>query len=128
LKLNLEYIGQLTALQAWYREVRLARIPPTQEYAHIRVVTQAALELLSVCIDERVERLRQFLEERGLPIPLLSFTNSRCPLSIEATHPYFDHIKWVTDLSPVEVEKGGSWLQSIVDVIMPGETRLSPGE
>jgi hypothetical protein len=128
LKLNLEYIGQLTALQAWYREVRLARIPPTQEYAHIRVVTQAALELLSVCIDERVERLRQFLEERGLPIPLLSFTNSRCPLSIEATHPYFDHIKWVTDLSPVEVEKGGSWLQSIVDGVMPGETRLSPGE
>jgi hypothetical protein len=128
LKLNLEYIGQLTALRTWYREVRLARIPPTEEYAHIRVVTQAAVELLSVCIDERVERLRQFLEERGLPIPLLSFTNSRCPLSIEATHPYFDHIKWLTDLSPVEVEKGGAWLQSIVDGIMPGETRLSPGE
>ena len=87
LKLNLEYIGQLTALQAWYRDVRLARIPPIQEYAHIRVVTQAALELLSVCIDERVERLRQFLEERGLPIPCLSFTNPPCPLSVEATLP-----------------------------------------
>src|SRR5215813_11238792 len=75
LRLNLEYIGQLTALRAWYREVRLARIPASPEYAHIRVVTQAALELLSVCIDERVERLRQFLEERGLPIPSLSFSN-----------------------------------------------------
>jgi hypothetical protein len=128
LKLNLEYIGQLTALQAWYREVRLARIPPTREYAHIRVVTQAALELLSVCIDERVERLRQFLEERGLRIPLLSFTNSPCPLGIEATHPYFDHIKWVTDLLPIEVEMGVSWLQSVVEGVIPGEARLGPAE
>jgi hypothetical protein len=128
LKLNLEYIGQLTALQSWYREVRLARIPPTQEYAHIQLVTQAAMELLSVCIDERLERLRQFLEERDLPIPCLSFTNSPCPLSIKATHPYFDHIKWVTDLSPVEVEKGVSWLQSIVDGIVASEMRLGPAE
>src|SRR5499427_7558220 len=90
LRLNLEYIGQLIALRAWYREVRLARIPANPEYAHILVVTQAALELLSVCIDERVERLRQFLEERGLPIPSLSFSNCPCPLRIEARHPYID--------------------------------------
>jgi len=128
LKLNLEYIGQLTALQSWYREVRLARIPPTQEYAHIRVVTQAALEMLSGCIDERVERLRQFLEERHLPIPCLSFPKSRCPLSIEPTQPYLDHIKWVTDLSPVEVENGVSWLRSIVDGIIASETRLGAAE
>jgi hypothetical protein len=128
LKLNLEYIGQLTALQSWYREVRLARIPPTQEYAHIRVVTQAALEMLSVCIDERVERLHQFLEERHLPIPCLSFPKSRCPLSIVPTQPYLDHIKWVTDLSPVEVENGVSWLRSIVDGIIASETRLGAAE
>jgi hypothetical protein len=127
-KLNLEYIGQLTALQAWYRDVRLARIPGTEEYAHLRVVTQAALELLSVCIGERVERLRQFLEERRLAIPYLSFTNPPCPLSIEPTRPYFHHIKWVTDLSPVEVEKGVSWLQSIVDGIIASEMRLGAAE
>jgi hypothetical protein len=125
LKLNLEYIGHLTALRAWYREVRLARIPASQEYAHIRVVTQAALELLSVCIDERVERLRQFLEERGLPAPVLSFTNPPCPLSIEARHPYFDHIEWIMGLSHVEVEEGISWLRSIVDSILTGETGYS---
>ena len=128
LKLNLEYIGQLTALQAWYREVRLARIPASREYTHVRVVTQAALELLSVCIGERVERLHQFLEERGLAIPYLSFANSPCPLTIEAKHPYFDHIKWVMDLPPVELEKGVSWLQSIVDRITASETRLEPAE
>jgi hypothetical protein len=115
LKLNVEYIGQLTALQTWYREVRLARIPASPEYGHIRVVIRAALELLSVCIDERVHRLRQFLEERGLPIPSLSFANPPCPLRIEARSPYFDHIEWIMGLSNVEVEMGVSWLQSIAD-------------
>jgi len=127
LNLNLGYIGQLTALQAWYREVRLARIPVAPEYAHIRVVTQAALDLLSVCIDERVERLRQFLEERGLPIPLLPLSTPPCPLRVEARHPYVDHIKWIMDLSAVEVEKGVSWLQSIVDRIIAGEITANCG-
>jgi hypothetical protein len=127
LNLNLGYIGQLTALQAWYREVRLARIPVTPEYAHIRVVTQAALDLLSVCIDERVERLRQFLEERGLPIPLLPLSTPPCPLRVEARHPYVDHIKWIMDLSAVEVEKGVSWLQSIVDRIIAGKITANCG-
>jgi len=127
LNLNLGYIGQLTALQAWYREVRLARIPVAPEYAHIRVVTQAALDLLSVCIDERVERLRQFLEERGLPIPLLPLSTPPCPLRVEARHPYVDHIKWIMDLSAVEVEKGVSWLQSIVDRIIAGKITANCG-
>jgi len=127
LNLNLGYIGQLTALQAWYREVRLARIPVTPEYAHIRIVTQAALDLLSVCIDERVERLGQFLEERGLPIPSLPLSTPPCPLRVEARHPYVDHIKWIMDLSAVEVEKGVSWLQSIVDRIIAGEITANCG-
>jgi hypothetical protein len=127
MKLNLEYIGQLTALQAWYRKVRLARIPASRKYAHIRIVTQAALDLLSVCIDERVKKLRQFLEERGLPIPSFSLSNPPCPLRIEAKHPYVDHIDWIMDLSQVEVEKGLSWLQSIVDRIIAGESTANCG-
>jgi UDP-N-acetylglucosamine/UDP-N-acetylgalactosamine diphosphorylase len=118
LKLNLEYIGQLTALQAWYREVRLARIPVSREYVHIRVVTQAALELLSVCIEERLEKLRQFLEERDVPIPSLSFNNPPCPLRVEARHPYVDHIEWLTGLTNAEVKKGVSWLRSIAEAIL----------
>jgi UDP-N-acetylglucosamine/UDP-N-acetylgalactosamine diphosphorylase len=121
LKLNLEYIGHLTALQAWYRDVRLARIPASPKYEHIRVVTQAASELLSVCIDERAERLRQFLEERGFPIPPLSFVNPPCPLKIEPSSPYLDHIKWVKGLSDVDVQIGASWLQSIVESSRAGE-------
>ena len=115
LKLNLEYIGHLTALQVWYRAVRLARIPDGSEYEHIRIVTQAASELLSVCIDERAERLRQFLEERGIRIPTLLFVNPPCPLNIESSLPYLDHIEWVKGLSDVDVRIGASWLQSIVE-------------
>jgi hypothetical protein len=77
----------------------------------MRVVTQAGSELLSVCIDERVERLRQFLEERSLPIPSLSFVDPPCPLGIEPSTPYYDHIEWVKGLSEADVERGVSWLQ-----------------
>jgi hypothetical protein len=115
LKLNLEYIGNLTALLIWYRDVRLVRIPTDPKYEHIRVVTQAALKLLSLCIDERVARLRQFLEERGNPLPSLSLINRQCPLRVEPRSPYLDHIEWVAGLSDVDVQQGASWLQSIVE-------------
>ena len=121
LKLNLEYIGHLTALQVWYRDVRLARIPANPKYEHIRVVTQAASELLSVCINERAEKLRQFLEERGIPVPSLFFVNPPCPLKIEPSWPYLDHIEWVKGLSDVDVQVGVSWLQSIVESSRAGE-------
>ena len=118
LKLNLEYIGNLTALRAWYRDVRLARIPTDTKYEHMRVVTQAALKLLSVCIDERVARLRQFLEVRGTPLPSLSFVIPKCPLRVEPRSPYLDHIEWVAGLSDVDVQQGASWLQSIVETAL----------
>jgi UDP-N-acetylglucosamine/UDP-N-acetylgalactosamine diphosphorylase len=114
LKLNLEYIGHLTALQAWYQGVRLRRIPAAAEYEHVRVVTQSASELLSVCIDERVTRLRQFLEERSLPTPLFSFPVTPCPLKIEPASPYLDHVEWVKSLSDGDIELATSWLHSMI--------------
>jgi hypothetical protein len=114
LKLNLGYIGQLVALQAWYRHVRLARIPTCSEYEDLRIVTQAAADLLSVSIDERVHRLQQFLEERELIIPPLPSTVLPCPLRIESSKPYIDHIDWVSRLSDADVQLGISWLEAIV--------------
>jgi len=115
LKLNLEYIGQLTALQAWYRHVRLARIPTCSEYEALRTVTQAGADLLSVSIDERVQRLRQFLDERGLATPQLPSTAPPCPLRIEPSTPYVDHVDWVSRLPDAEVQLGVSWLRAIVE-------------
>src|SRR5262249_36262766 len=118
LKLNLEYIGNLNALRAWYRDVRLVRIPNDPKYEHIRVVTQASLKLLSVCIEERVKRLLQFLEGGGTPLPSLSFGNRQCPLRLERRSPYIDHIDWVAGLSDIDVQQGASWLQSIVETAL----------
>ena len=115
LKSNLEYIGQLCALRAWYRNVRLPRIPADSDYEHLRVVIGAALELLSVCIDERVQRLTQYLEERKLAIPTFPFKDLPCPLKIGPNKPYADHIEWVSSLTDEQVQLGVSWLQSIVD-------------
>jgi hypothetical protein len=116
-KLNLEYIGNLSALRAWYQNVRLARIPGLPNYEHLRIVVRAASELLFVSIEERLERLRQYLEERSLPVPSLSVVTPPCPLNIEPSSPYVDHVKWVSGLSDADVEQGVSWLQSIVENI-----------
>jgi len=115
LKLNLEYIGQLAALQAWYRHVRLARTPTSSRYNDLRIVTQAAADLLSVSIDERVQRLRQFLDERGLATPALPTTLPPCPLRIEPSSPYVDHVAWVSKLADSDVQLGISWLRAIVE-------------
>ena len=115
LNLNLEYIGQLAALQAWYRQVRLVRIPTCSECNDLRIVTQAAADLLSVSIDERVHRLRQFLDERELAMPPLPSAILPCPLRIEPTNPYIDHVEWVSRLSDKDVQLGMAWLRAIVE-------------
>lgn len=126
-KLNLEYIGQLAALQAWYRHVRLARIPASGEHDDLRVVTQAAADLLSVSIDERVQRLRQFLDERGLATPTPPSTVPTCPLRTMPSDPYVDHVAWVSKLSDVDIELGVSWLQAIVEQYVEKTTQEITG-
>ena len=128
LKLNLEYIGNLFALRAWYQNVRLARIPTRPEYEHLRIVTRAACELLSNCIDERVERLRAYLEERHLPALRLSFDTPLCPLKVEPSNPYVDHVKWVSSLSDPELELGVSWLKSVASGICKSEPAKALGD
>jgi hypothetical protein len=117
LRLNLEYIGHLFAMKAWYKDVRLQRIPSDSDHEHLRLVTEAALDLLSLCIDERTRRLTEYLEERAVRLPTLPRTVAPCPLKIQASTPYIDHVKWVTDLPDDQVQLGVAWLQAIVDEV-----------
>jgi UDP-N-acetylglucosamine/UDP-N-acetylgalactosamine diphosphorylase len=126
ISLNLEYIGQLFALRAWYREVRLVRIPPGPECNHVRVVTAAAAEVLSICIEERIARLRHFLEERGLPLPIWASELPPCPLSIKSATPYVDHVAWVQRLSESDVQAGSAWLQSVAQKAVADKSVISP--
>jgi UDP-N-acetylglucosamine/UDP-N-acetylgalactosamine diphosphorylase len=123
-KLNLEYIGQLNALQAWYRCIRLPRIPSGPTYEHLRIVIQAAFELLSISIDERVERLRQYLEERDFSLSVSSPIIPPCPISVGPSIPYLDHIDWISALSDVDVQRGILWLHLIVDSIRNVEAHV----
>jgi hypothetical protein len=116
LRRNLDYIGQLVALRAWYRHVRLARVPAGADA--LRTVLEAAHELLGTCIDERAERLRAFVKERGGPLPALALDAEPppCPLPIAASSDASaagDHVAWVQGLSAAEVEAGVAWLTEI---------------
>ena len=114
LERNLEYIGHLYALRAWYLDVRKARLPPEQASSHHGLTLNAAIALIDANICERIERLNQFLKARDVKIPTIQSRPIRCPLSIEVNLPFVDHILWVRGLSSEEVDLGVQWLQAIV--------------
>jgi hypothetical protein len=118
---NIAYIGQLVALRAWYRQVRLARIPPsTREHDEAwvrRAVITAALDTLDLCIEERVGRLEGFLHERGEPmVPVHLGDEAACPISVEPGDAR-DHISWVRALATGDVERLQAWLERVAAAV-----------
>lgn len=108
---NAEYIGNLVALREWYRQVRLAR----ENRANRRPVIEAAVELLSLCIDERVDRLSRFCKERGVVPPELRLEGfDACPLALEGPD---EHLDWVSSLDDDTVARATDWLRSIVSAV-----------
>jgi len=115
---NLEYIGHLTALGAWYTEVRKAQLPREQHSSHLGQTLDAAISVLDDGITERTARLQQFLSARNVSLPPLRFPSIACPLQIAAQSGPYDHIAWVKNLSNDEVKLGTGWLQEIVDTFV----------
>lgn len=108
---NASYLGELHALRAFYREVRLERCPPAR-----RPVIEAALVAIDCCIAERRRQLERFLTERGRPVPPLEPTTpGRCPLPLG--DPAQEHLEWVRALSEEAVAAGVAWLAAIADEI-----------
>ncbi len=118
---NLAYLGQLVALRTWYERVRWARIPDDPALEHVRVGVAAARRVIDLCIAERVERLRAFLEERGLPPPRVRLeVDSPCPLPAAPTMPYVDHLSWVRALDDDAVRAGQAWLEQVAAQAVQG--------
>jgi len=114
--LNVAYIGNLVALQAWYRAVRLPRARGS-----LRPVVEAGIESLELCIAERVKRLQAFLSERREVMPVLGLepTVAAPPELTDAVadDPGADHVEWVRGLSITAVEAGMAWLDEIVRAV-----------
>jgi UDP-N-acetylglucosamine/UDP-N-acetylgalactosamine diphosphorylase len=107
---NLEYVGHLAALRAWYLLVRRPRLSSTESLSHPGMTIDAAVELLDGCMIERWTRLAQFLDRDLPPIRLPTIP---CPLSIEPGP--LPHPSWVKNLADDGVDIGVGWLQEIVD-------------
>lgn len=114
---NARYIAHLYALLAWYREVRLARVPESR--AHLRQTLAAAIETLERCVAERQARLTAFLRERGAPaLELRPRAPQACPLELRADEPHVEHVAWVRALPRADADACVAWLQSIVDDVL----------
>jgi UDP-N-acetylglucosamine/UDP-N-acetylgalactosamine diphosphorylase len=108
---NIEYIAQLHALRAWYREVRLARAP-ADDRAQRWVLEEAAANI-DVAIAERLKRLGSFLAERGRRLPALAPIDlPGCPLKLAGVLPAVDHVAWVQGLPAAEVDVLSGWLEA----------------
>ena len=111
IKKNLEYVGHLAALHAWYSLVRKQRLPDTRALAHARMVIEMAIALIEDSIVERWSRLQHFVGEKN-PIAPPVFSRIACPLPISQAEQ--SHIDWVRSLSEAETKAGIDWLKEIV--------------
>jgi hypothetical protein len=119
LRRNLEYIGHLYALRAWYADVRMARLPPNDSPPYLVLTLAAAIKLIDGCIAERIDRLDQYLKLRGSTRPTTTLPSIKCPL--QPGNFSIDHVNWVKTLTEEEVRRGSQWLQDIVDSVV-GDT------
>ncbi len=109
---NVAYIGQLEALRAWYRDVRLTRADAEQ-----KPVIEAALLNLDACMTERKKQLNRFLEERGAaPLDLEVGELPSCPLALDAGPR--EHVAWVRALDDAAATAGTEWLQHVVERVV----------
>jgi hypothetical protein len=107
---NLEYVGQLAALRAWYVAVRKARLTGEQRQSHLGMTMDAAIHLIDSSMSERWFRLAQFLGVSTLPA--MQLPSIACPLAIEPSS--MSHVEWLRTLSDDAVNTGTDWLQTIV--------------
>ena len=113
---NIEYIAQLFALRAWYREVRLARLAGDDP---ARVPVAAAAELLDLAIAERRKQLDRFVVERGGAAPRFAVGElPACPWTLGPDAAGAGHVEWVQGLDADAVTQGQNWLRAIVERVV----------
>jgi hypothetical protein len=115
---NVAYVAQLVVLRAWYRTVRVARLPPAA-VPDEREPLVAAIRVLDGAIEERLRRLQAFGDEAGLPRPRLAVDADAsappCPLPLTREG---DHLAWLAGLQSPELDAGRTWLAQIAERVV----------
>ena len=120
---NIEYIGQVYALRAWYEQVRLVRALTKKDRVGDSEVLGEAIRLIDFCIRERLSHLQTFLSENGKTLLISPVAPViQCLVDVVRLGPGADHVTWVCSLGELEYGQLKGWLRQIVD---SAKSRLS---
>jgi hypothetical protein len=120
---NIEFIGQLFALKAWYSRVRLARTAQMENQWVQNVLISEALFTIEDCIAERTLRLNALLRSFGYDQQDFEVDLGECPISLDSSLHALQHLDWLRSLSDSEVSAGQAWLHRVSSSIRPcGQT------
>jgi len=108
---NVNFVANLAALRAWYRQVRLERIPSCPEFYHKRKILDFAVQLIDRMIGERIARLNEYLATFDRTIQIGDFSSPPCPIKIVASNT--DHVDWVGSLAVSDIKLLEEWLREI---------------
>jgi hypothetical protein len=113
---NLNFISNLFALREWYGQVRLARLPDSEQFSYKKSIVNFAIALIDQMILERLARLSDYLLafDRTPPKPILEARP--CPINFDKA-PEADHIEWVRSLDWEEKRLLRSWLKQVGESI-----------
>ncbi len=136
----LRYMGELRALYAWYRDVRLG----AQADEVDRLIVESAMKCIAEGIKERRRQVNRFLEgacpaddeakvdldqtrshwesieESFAVIPEPDEAQALKEAFLQDIEPQGDHVAWVQGLGPSKVEQGKSWLRALAQ---PGSSQ-----
>ena len=114
---NLEFIGQLIALRAWYSDVRKRRLSAQRASTYPGLTIDAAIGVIDSSIEERLARLRHLVGHHT--VGSIRLPSIPCPLLKDARDFEIDHhVDWVRSLSNESVELGMKWLCEIADAFV----------
>ncbi len=117
-KCNTEYLAQLYALKAWYREIRMKRSMICGD-DELSLVYTGALETLDECVKERLKRYKSFASQWGTDPFNDACMHPEAPafagvIDWKTDLPYD---KWIWSLSAEEKSQLHDWLASCADMI-----------
>jgi UDP-N-acetylglucosamine/UDP-N-acetylgalactosamine diphosphorylase len=108
---NAAFVGELAALRAWYREVRIGRLGDAAPAA-VRIPAAAAVPVIDACIAERLKRLGALVDEHGgaWRAPAIA-AEPPCPIALRREPA--EHVAWVRSVTPDERAALRGWLGEI---------------